>query len=203
MPSNMDTQAPQPTDEQIVLEIQQGNKEKFGILMERYDKKLSRYGRRFLSDQENIEDIVQDVFISTFQNIYNFDTSLKFSSWIYRIAHNAFVDGLKRKQKAPLFGLDLDIFVSHHGYMSEKVEQEEQDKMKRMLDMGLDELKPKYKEAVILHYLEGFSYKEISDILRIPTGTVGIRVMRAKEALRKIYEKKNIRIDQHINYEQH
>jgi RNA polymerase sigma-70 factor, ECF subfamily len=101
------------TNEQIVLLIQQGDKEKYGLLMTRYDKKLSRYGRKFLSEKENIEDIVQDVFISAFQNINNFDTSLKFSSWIYRIAHNAFVNGLKYQQRSAILGLDLDTFVSH------------------------------------------------------------------------------------------
>ena len=57
-----------------------------------------------------------------------------------------------------------------------------------MVDVGLEELKQKYKEVIILHYIEDFSYKEISDILQIPVGTVGIRVMRGKEALKKIYE---------------
>ena len=82
------------TDEELALLVQKGDKEKFGLLMKRYDPKLSRYGRKFLSRKENIDDIVQDIFISTFQNIQGFDVSLKFSSWIYRIAHNAFVNAL-------------------------------------------------------------------------------------------------------------
>jgi len=183
------------TDEEIVLLIQQGDKEKFGILMERYDVKLSRYGKKFLSNNDNINDIVQDVFIHTFENINNFDTSLKFSSWIYRIAHNAFVNGLKKQQKAPLLGLDLDTLVSHTVYEDPVHQEKEYEEMKRLIAVGLDQLKPKYKEAIILHYLEEFSYKEISDILQIPTSTVGIRVMRGREALKKVYEKLNIHLD--------
>ena len=184
---------PKLPDEQIVSLIQNGDKEKFGILMERYDAKLSRYGRKFLSNKENIGDIVQDVFISTFQNINNFDTSLKFSSWIYRIAHNAFVNGLKKHQKSALQYFNLDIFVSHVMYEDPAIKEKEDKETKNMLDQGLEELKPKYREVLILHYLEEFSYKEISDILEIPTSTVGIRVMRGKEALKKVYENINIK----------
>ena len=187
---------PSLTDEQIVLLIQKGDKEKYGLLMTRYDKKLSRYGRKFLSGKENIEDIVQDVFISAFQNINNFDTSLKFSSWIYRIAHNAFVNGLKRQQRSAVLGLDLDTFVSHTVYEDPAVEAREHEMMKKMIDQGLEKLTPKCREVIILHYLEGLSYKEISDILQIPAGTVAVRVLRGKDALRRIYEKMNTRYEQ-------
>jgi RNA polymerase sigma-70 factor (ECF subfamily) len=184
------------TDEQIVLLIQKGDKEKYGLLMMRYHKKLSRYGRKFLSEKENIEDIVQDIFISVFQNINNFDTSLKFSSWIYRIAHNAFVNGLKRRQHSAILGLDLDTFISHTVYEDPVVEEREHEMIKKMIDQGLEKLTPKLREVIILHYLEELSYKEISDILQIPAGTVAVRVLRGKDALRKIYKKMN------MNYEQ-
>ena len=183
---------PQPTDEQIVSFIQQGDKEKFGLLMERYNKKLYRYGKKFLPDGDNIEDIIQDVFINTFQNINDFNTSLKFSSWIYRIAHNAFVNGLKKHQQNMLVKFDFDTLLSHHIYEDPAIEAEEYENMRKMITIGLDALKPKYKEVIILHYLEELSYKEISDILQVPTGTVGIRVMRGKEILKKIYKEMNI-----------
>jgi RNA polymerase sigma-70 factor (ECF subfamily) len=183
-------------DEQVVLLIQNGDKEKYGLLMTRYDKKLLRYGRKFLSEKENIEDIVQDVFISVFQNINNFDASLKFSSWIYRIAHNAFVNGLKRQKHSAILGLDLDTFVSHTVYEDPVIEARELETMKKMIDQGLEKLTPKCREVIILHYLEELSYKEISDILQIPAGTVAVRVLRGKDALRKVYKKMN------INYEQ-
>lgn len=187
---------PSLTDEQIVRLIQEGDKEKYGLLMERYDKKLSRYGRKFLSGKENIEDIVQDVFISAFQNINNFDMSLKFSSWIYRIAHNAFVNGLKSQQRSAVLGLDLDTFVSHTVYEDPAVEAREYEMMKKMIDQGLEKLTPKCREVIILHYLEGLSYKEISDILQIPAGTVAVRVLRGKNALGEIYKNMNYRYEQ-------
>ncbi len=186
----------EPTDEQIASLVQRGDKEQFGILMYRYDKKLARYGRKFLSNADNIEDIVQDIFVSTYQNINNFDPSLKFSSWIYRIAHNAFVNGLRKQQKQPLLSFDFDLLVSHLVYEDPIPKEKEYELMKKMINEGLEKLKPKYKEVIILHFIEDFSYKEISDILEIPMGTVSIRVKRAKEMLKNIYEKMNIKNEQ-------
>jgi RNA polymerase sigma-70 factor, ECF subfamily len=177
------------SDEEIVLRVQKGEVELFGVLMHRYTEKLTRYGRRFLSNADNIDDIVQDIFIKTYQYIQSFDPALKFSSWIYRIAHNAFVNGLKKQQKSPILmpDFDLDVFMSHNAYVDPKIEEREYLELTTMIEKGLDLLKPKYKEVLILNYIERMSYKDMSDILQIPIGTVGIRVMRAREQLKKIY----------------
>ena len=182
------------SDEQIVELVQSGDVEKFGILMERYSKKLFRYGTKFLSGRDNLEDIVQDVFVSTYENINNFDVSLKFSSWIYRIAHNAFVNGLKKFQRNFIPDFDFDIFLSHHVSEETPFDEKEHREIKKMVDLGLDQLSSKYKEVIILHFLEELSYKEISDVLEVPIGTVGIRILRAKEELRKFYKKMNMEI---------
>jgi RNA polymerase sigma-70 factor (ECF subfamily) len=183
---------PQSTDEEVVLLVQKGDKNKFGLLMERYNKKLFRYGKKFLSDSDNIEDIIQDVFINTYKNINNFNNSLKFSSWIYRIAHNAFIDGLRKQQKNRFAQINLDILVSHHFHKDDFLNKADLEMTKKMIDVGINQLKSNYKEVIILHYLEELGYKEISDILQIPVGTVGIRIMRGKDLLKKYYEKNNI-----------
>lgn len=181
-----------PGDEVFVKKVQQGDKESFGTLVERYEEKLLRYGRKFLSTQEDIEDIVQDVFVSAYQNIQSFDTSQRFSPWIYRIAHNAFVNGLKKHSRSPFISFDLDTLISHPIYEDPKALEEEQAEMKKMIDVGLRDLSPKYREILVLYYLEDMQYKEIAEILQVPTGTVGIRLKRAKDALREVYKKKDI-----------
>lgn len=185
------------SDEDLATRVQKGEAELFGVLMNRYTEKLTRYGKKFLSNADNIDDIVQDVFIKTYQYIQSFDTSLKFSSWIYRIAHNAFVNGLKKQQKSPVLmpDFDLDVFMSHNSYKDPKIEEREYKELTSMIEQGLDQLKPKYKEVIILHFLEHLSYKDISDILHVPLGTVGIRVMRAKEQLKKIYTDMKIDVE--------
>jgi RNA polymerase sigma-70 factor (ECF subfamily) len=176
------------TDEACAADVQRGDRNAFGILVERYQEKLLRYGRRFLSGRRDIEDVVQEIFISAYRNIQSFDVSQRFSPWIYRIAHNAFIDTLRKNTRSPLVFVDFDTLTSHATH-DESVEQErDQKEMKVMLDHGLDALSPKYREAIILYYLEELSYKEIADVLQVPLGTVSARVKRAKAELKVIYK---------------
>lgn len=180
---------PEETDEQLVVMVQKGDKEKFGLLMLRYGQKLTRYGKRFLSDPDNIDDVVQDVFIKTYQNIRSFDSSKKFSSWIYRIAHNTYINALKKHSRGPLYLFEFDTILSHTIVDNPITREKEQKEMKELIDKGLQNLSPNYREVLVLYYLEELDYKEISDILRIPMGTVGVRLKRAKEELKRILEK--------------
>lgn len=174
------------TDEACAVRAQQGDQVSFGALVDRYQAKLLRYGRKFLSAQEDIEDIVQDVFVSAYQNIRSFDASQRFSPWIYRIAHNAFIDTLKKRTRSPFVFMDFDALISY-SVPDESVDRErDQKEMRKMIEQGLDRLSPKYREVLIFYYLEELSYKEIADILRIPLGTVSVRVKRAKDELRSV-----------------
>ncbi|MBA3732776.1 RNA polymerase sigma factor [Patescibacteria group bacterium] len=182
------------TDEQLAKLVQEGDGEQFGTLMERYQQKLFRYGRKFLASEDNIEDVVQDVFIKTYQNIQSFDVSQRFSPWIYRIAHNTYVNALKKSSNGPLYIFDFDTLISHT-VVEDPIEKErEQKEIKEIVDKGLGEIEPKYREMLVLYYIEDLSYKEISDILRVPIGTVGVRIMRAKEILKETYKKMGIEI---------
>ncbi len=186
-----DQSGQQLTDEELAGRVQHGDHDAVGVLVERYERKLLRYGSKFLSNRQDIEDIVQDVFVNTYKNIQSFDSSQRFSPWIYRIAHNGFVDALKQHARKPLIFFDVDTLFAHP--VDEHAETErEQREMRDMIDRGLDKLPIKYREILILHYLEELKYKEIADVLRIPTGTVGIRLQRAKEALRTVYKKMNL-----------
>lgn len=173
------------SDEEVALLVQRGDKDKFALIMERYEKKLLRYGRKFLSDKENVTDAVQEIFIKTYQGIKSFDSSQRFSPWIYRIAHNMFVNAIKKNSRNPVSFIDFDTLVAHPTYEDTAPADREQKEMRVLIDKGLGGLPPNYREIIILYYLEELSYKEIADILRVPIGTVGIRLKRAKEALKK------------------
>ena len=180
------------TDEELVTLVQNGDPNPFGALVERYEEKLLRYGRRFLSTREDIEDIVQDVFMSVYKNIQSFDNDQRFSPWIYRIAHNAFVNGLKKHSRNPFHSIDFDVLVSHAVEDDPVKKEQEQKEMRQMIDQGLDQLQSKYREVLVLYYLEDMQYKEIAEILEVPTSTVGIRIKRAKESLKEVYKQMNI-----------
>jgi RNA polymerase sigma-70 factor, ECF subfamily len=194
-------------DERIVELVQQGDKEQFGVLMARYDRKLVRYGAKFLSDPENITDIVQEIFISAYKNLQSFDTSQRFSPWIYRIAHNAFINSMRKGIRNPLsyidfFDMDTLVPLSSGGdperdmERSDDEERQEQERMSKMIEEGLDKISQKYREVLILYYLEELEYQDIADILEIPKSTVGIRLRRGKDALKKAYDKMNMHYDE-------
>ncbi len=170
-------------DEEIVILVQSGKIDLFKILIERYEEKIKRYVRKFLASKEDINDVVQSIFIKAYVNIQSFDSKRKFSSWLYRIAHNESINVLKKKTHLPL--IELDVFVPH-SLRDNSLEQDiEREDMRKTIDHCLDQLEPKYREPIILYYFEELSYKEISDVMKIPVSTVGVRIKRAKEILRK------------------
>ena len=117
----------------------------------------------------------------------SFDTKQKFSPWIYRIAHNTFINELKKHARTPLSLFDFDTLIPHLAYDDPATKEREQKEMRLLIDQSLQKLAPKYREIIVLYFLEELNYKEIADILHIPTGTVGIRLTRAKKQLKKYY----------------
>ena len=177
------------TDEQIAIKVQAGDGDAFGVLIERYEAKLKRYARKFLNRLEDIEDLVQDVFIKAYTNIQSFDTDQRFSPWIYRIAHNTFVNELKRQQRGGFAIFEADTFLPQLP-AKETADSDALDAdLKAELDSLLLELLPKYREVVVLYYFEELSYQEISEVLHIPVTTVGVRMNRARTKLRSCYKK--------------
>src|ERR1039457_56959 len=96
------------TDEQIAIAVQKGDAQAFGALVERFEPKLLRYARKFLFDYEDGKDMVQEVFIKAYSNIQSFDADRSFSSWIYRIAHNEFINAIRKKGREPISFFDPD-----------------------------------------------------------------------------------------------
>lgn len=172
------------TDEGIALQVQKGDSESFGILVERYQAKLLRYGRKFLPNRYDIEDLVQDIFLKAYKNIQSFDPEMNFSPWIYRIAHNEFVNAIQKIKRMPLLTFDFDEFLPYL-FAKETADQETNEKdVKAMLDKYLNMIDSKYREPLILYYLEEMSYQEISEILHIPVSTVGVRLKRGRALLK-------------------
>ena len=172
------------SDEDIVIRIQEGDSELFGVVIERFEKKLTRYAKKFISSDEDIEDAVQDVFIKAYTNVQSFDKEKKFSTWIYRIAHNTYVNIIRTKKNEKVSFVDLDTVFPHllAGETSDKftLAKEDSEKVSRCIK-GLS---PNYREVVSLFFYEELDYKAIADITGIPISTVGVRLRRAKEKLK-------------------
>lgn len=191
--SNDATYSEKKDEELVSLVLRQ--KENYKYLMQRYEDKLKRYIIRLSGlKSEDAEDILQNVFIKAYQNLNDFDKNLKFSSWIYRIAHNETVTYLRRLSARPktidpekssiIIGLtesDLDMVET----LDKKFAVEKIADIINLLDK-------KYQDVLVLKYMEDKDYREISDILKKPPGTVATLLSRAKEQLKKEIEKSNI-----------
>ncbi len=185
------------SDEELVdLTIE--NQENFSWLIERYQDKLLRYILRIANiSKEEAEDVLQDVFIKVYQNLNDFDLSLKFSSWIYRIAHNQVISNwrkIKARPKSVYFEVGDSVF---NELISELDLQKEGDKyfLKKNLENIFEKLNPKYKEVLVLKFFEDKSYKEISDVLKKPVGTVATLISRAKKAFIEEVKKQEIKFN--------
>ena len=176
------------TDEDIARLVQSGDRDAYGELMRRYEGKPARYGRQFLQSHDQIEDGVQEAFIRAYQNMHGFDATLRFSPWLYRIAHNVFANMLRTRSRSRVFAMDLDALVPHAAYEDPAERERDVADMRRAIEAGMEHLRPDYREILVLYYTEDLSYQEIADVLRIPVGTVGVRLSRARAALKKHLE---------------
>ena len=164
------------------------NPEDFGILIDKYTPKLRRYIRRITNiAEEDIEDTLQDIFIKVYQHLRGFDEQCSFSSWIYRIAHNTVISAHRKRLARP------QTDVSEHAIeqlvsLASSLETDAEVLAKEdtaLVEQALGMLPIKYKEVLVLRYLEERSYDEISDILKKPPGTVATLLNRAKKKLKQ------------------
>jgi len=174
------------TDEQVAAQVQAGQAEFFGILVERYEAKLRRYARKFLFGQEDVDDLLQEVFLKAYINIQSFDTGRQFSPWLYRIAHNEFVNTLRERVRKPLDFLDLEVVLPQLRAKEKADDLAQREDIKQMLDRALSQISGKYREALLLYYYEDLNYQSIAEVLHLPISTVGVRLTRGRAELKKI-----------------
>lgn len=187
----------QPTDAQIVA-MSLKERSSFGFIIERYEAKLKRYIARLgVRNHDDQLDVLQEIFIKAYKNLNSFDTSLSFSSWIYRIAHNEAISWYRKQNVRPEGHLiiDGDEVLNLLSTRDEGPEVTfDQTINASELAKALEELEVKYREVLILRYFEQKEYEEISDILKIPVGTVGTLIFRAKKQLYNALNRDNLRI---------
>lgn len=178
------------TDEEIV-KLTVESSDNYRYLVERYEKKLLRYIKRLLYiNTEDAEDILQEVFLKAYRNLNSYNPKYKFSSWIYRIAHNEAISFLRRNKKRKFEVVndpEKNIFDTLASDLDLEKEYIEKDREKE-LEKVLYKLDAKYRDVLVLKFLEGKDYNEISEILHISAGTVGSLISRAKVKLKDLIE---------------
>jgi RNA polymerase sigma-70 factor (ECF subfamily) len=187
-----------PSDEELV-ELTLKDKEYFGYLVERYESKLTRYIRRLgVRNEEDQLDVLQEVFLKAYRNINGFDIKLKFSSWIYRIAHNEAVSWYRKRKVRPEGHLVADseelmmLIEDAHGEAPDVAF--DQSVNAEQLNAALQQIEERYREVLVLRFFEHKEYEEISDILKIPVGSVGTWLHRGKKQLARVIDEAAIRM---------
>jgi RNA polymerase sigma-70 factor (ECF subfamily) len=179
------------SEEEIIQKAKKGDTEAFSFLVNKYEPKISRYLSKFLYDVEDVQDLVQDVFIKAYVNIQSFDSSQSFSPWVYRIAHNEAINFLKKKKPTSFSLFDVDILFPHPVAKETADSETEKEMQMQMLNKVLGDIDTKYREILLLYFFEDMSYKDISRTLQIPISSVGVRIQRGKKQVEKIIQEKN------------
>jgi len=174
------------SDEKVVEFVRNRDQEEYSEIVDRYQAKLIRYVFQLLQDEDKAQDVVQNTFIKAFVNLQSFNTKKKFSSWIYRIAHNESINYIKKYKKEILIKSEgwFENVVDDNRNIEEDLEKKE---VRIAIKKSINELPINYRSVLVLYFFEDRSYEEISDILRIPVGTVGTRLGRGKKMLAKLY----------------
>jgi RNA polymerase sigma-70 factor, ECF subfamily len=146
---------------------------------------------RMTRNPEDAEDLVQETYLKAYRYYDKFEEGTNFKAWLFKIMKNTFINNYRKRQQSPAFSDFADIEESFESQVSEdnvrQAKNPEEELLENVLDqdvqLALDRLPPDYRMVVILADLEGFSYKEIADILEVPVGTVMSRLYRGRRLL--------------------
>ncbi len=184
------------SDAELVGSFLGGEERAFQELVERYQVRLLNFIYRTIGDRERAEDLVQEVFIRVYRHIHRFDTSKKFSTWIYTIASNLAKNELRNRSRNPLIlfqaitgtrtederPLQFEDFTSRPDDLYQKRH------LRALVEETVAQLPEHHRQVFVLREIEGKSYEEIAEITHCNLGTVKSRLNRARNAFAAIIE---------------
>jgi RNA polymerase sigma-70 factor, ECF subfamily len=189
----MATGSPEPaprTDEELVAWILKGNQEAFGEVVGRYQDRLVSFIHRMLRDLDAAHDLAQEVFLRVYGNLDRFDPAYKFSTWIFRVAHNLAIDEI-RKRRVRLVSLQrgegeeggYEWELPGHGRSPyQELRNEERG---TAIQEAIASLPWDYRELILLRHFGELSYEEIAELKRMPLGTVKNKLFRGRQMLKE------------------
>jgi len=164
-------------DHTLVLETLQGNQPSFGILVERYEKKIYGMILQMTDDHEAARDLTQEIFLKAYLNLSSFNLKHRFFSWIYRISLNETINYLKRRKRFQ----PLESALSIPAVETDSIHESAAEKKIRET---LRNLREDYRSLILLKYWFGLSYEEIAETLGISTKKVKNRLYYARLTFR-------------------
>lgn len=179
-------------DAELVERAAAGREESFAELVRRYQRPIIAYVYRIVGDYDAALDLAQEVFIKVYGSLGRYRAEYKFSTWIYRIAHNAAIDHLRRvaarDAREEVERRERDLRSSALNPEQER----ERNERRAEIEAVVDQLPPAYRELIILRHAHDLSYEEIAEVTALPLGTVKNRIFRAREMMRRMFIERGI-----------
>jgi RNA polymerase sigma-70 factor, ECF subfamily len=168
-----------------------GREDSFEELVRRYQRPIVGYVFRMLGDYDSSLDVTQEVFIKVFNSLHRYSSDYKFSTWLYRIAHNATIDHIRRNS-ANTQSIETDSADGSYQLQIESRDpspekERERKEWKAEIEAVVKRLPTAYRELILLRHSQDLSYDEIAEVTGLPLGTVKNRLFRAREMMREIF----------------
>ncbi|MBC8385836.1 MAG: RNA polymerase sigma factor [Candidatus Cloacimonetes bacterium] len=179
------------TDEKLIALIIKNNPSAFNELYNRYSKRILNYFYRMLNDEEKAQDFLQDIFLKIIKSSCKFDGKRKFSAWIFTIANNMCKNEYRRMTNFQKFQKKINIRQE----IRKEINQDHQIQnfyFMRRLSECLSEISEQKRSTFLLRFQEGFSIKEIAEIMGCPVGTVKSRLFQIVKELSKKLSDSNL-----------
>ncbi len=183
---------PQPSDARLVDEIRRGDREAFGQLVQRYERRLIRVLMRFVNDLDAAEDLAQETFLRVYERLDQFDPSRRFSPWLFRIGVNLTLDYHRRRKRRLWTVLFTDRSPDRWIEPAAADPRPEQD-LRQEVRQVVDQLPEKYRTVLMLRDMENFSTSEIAAILDRREATIRWRLAEARNRFQELWEKRTRR----------
>jgi RNA polymerase sigma-70 factor (ECF subfamily) len=182
------------TDGELIAGAIDGRPDGFEELVRRYQRPITSYVFRMLGDYESALDVTQEVFIKVYNSLTKYSAEYKFSTWLYRIAHNAAVDHMRRNSITPQSLETENADGSYQIQIESRGASPEQDRERSEWRTEIDAvvrcLPTAYRDLILLRHARDLSYDEIAEVTGLPLGTVKNRLFRAREMMREMFIEK-------------
>ena len=179
------------TDGDLIVAAVGGRSDSFEELVRRYQRPITGYVFRIVGEYEASLDVTQEVFIKVYNSLAKYSSDYKFSTWLYRIAHNAAVDHLRRnsvsQQSLEAENADGTFELQIESRAASPEQDHERSQWRSEIEVVVEMLPPAYRELIVLRHGQDMSYDEIADVTGLPLGTVKNRLFRAREMMRNIF----------------
>lgn len=179
------------TDGELIVNAIGGRADGFEEIVRRYQRPIIGYVFRMLGDYESSLDVTQEVFIKVYNSLTKYSSEYKFSTWLYRIAHNAAIDHMRRNTVTPQSleaeNADGSYQIQIESRASSPEQDRERSEWRTEIGAVVKCLPTAYRDLILLRHGRDLSYDEIADVTGLPLGTVKNRLFRAREMMRGIF----------------